>query len=156
MDSKTPGKLNPGIKTKYSFTKINTLGSIESIKNWTDTISTELSVPEYLKEQDNFCMILEGWIKIPKDGVYRFYIASDDGSRLYINDNLICDNDGVHGSDYYVKGFAGLKEGFHKIKLEYFEAKYGEDLSVEMEGPDFSRKIIPAEILYSNTLKELK
>jgi hypothetical protein len=69
---------------------------------------------------------------------------------------LICDNDGVHGSNFYIKGFAGLKEGFHSIRLEYFEAKYGEDLIVEMEGPAFSRKTVPAELLYFNTTQAVK
>jgi alpha-L-fucosidase len=92
---------------------------------------------------------MEGFIKIPEDGVYRFYISSDDGSRLYINGILTCDNDGIHGSNFYVKGFAGLKKGFHKIKLEYFEAKYGEDLQVEMEGPGYERNILTQELLYN-------
>ena len=38
-----------------------------------------------------------GLIKIPADGIYSFYISSDDGSKLFIDDKILVDNDGLHG-----------------------------------------------------------
>ena len=32
--------------------------------------------------KDNFAVQLEGYIKIPKDGIYCLILNSDDGSRL--------------------------------------------------------------------------
>ena len=29
-------------------------------------------------------LLLEGYINIPSDGIYTFYVSSDDGSKLYI------------------------------------------------------------------------
>ncbi len=36
-------------------------------------------------------------IEIPATGEYSFYTASDDGSRLYIDEQLVVNNDGLHG-----------------------------------------------------------
>lgn len=141
----------PGLELKYSFKEMKSLKELDSISHWKDTVISTVTIPDWLQGTDNFSMTLEGWLKIDEDGVYRFFSASDDGSRVFINENLVCDNDGIHGSNYFIKGFAGLKKGYHEIKIEFFEAKYGEDLVLEMEGPGFSRKPLPAEILFRLT-----
>lgn len=46
---------------------------------------------------DEIGAVFEGWIHLPEEGVYTFFIESDDGSRLFINDALVADNDGLHG-----------------------------------------------------------
>ena len=45
---------------------------------------------------DHFAYEFRTLIYISKRGVYRFYTISDDGSKLYIDDKLIVDNDGGH------------------------------------------------------------
>ena len=39
-----------------------------------------------------------GLISIPKTGIYTFYFKSDDGSKSYIDNQLVIDKDGSHGS----------------------------------------------------------
>ena len=39
-----------------------------------------------------------GFVKVPAEGLYTFYTKSDDGSRLYLGDRLVVDNDGLHGA----------------------------------------------------------
>jgi len=48
------------------------------------------------KRKDAFAMRFSGKIKIPKEGVYRFFLVSDDGSKLYIDGKEIVDHDGIH------------------------------------------------------------
>jgi alpha-L-fucosidase len=46
-------------------------------------------------------------------------VTSDDGSKLYLNDTLVIDNDGVHS---VLKKCASIPtEGVYKLDLEYFE-----------------------------------
>jgi alpha-L-fucosidase len=40
-----------------------------------------------------------GHLVVPKDGVYQFVVASDDGSRLLIDGAVVVDNDGLHSLD---------------------------------------------------------
>ena len=81
---------------------------------------------------ENFGLILDGYIKIVQDGVYTFYLASDDGSMLWIDDTLAVSNDGLHGS-VERSGVVGLRAGFHKIKIAYIQATGGVDLRMSMK-----------------------
>ena len=40
-----------------------------------------------------------GDLPIKNAGTYRFRLRSDDGSKLYIDDQVVVDNDGVHGEE---------------------------------------------------------
>ena len=63
---------------------------------------------------------------MPEDGHYIFATSSDDGSRVFINDKMIIDNDGIHGVTDK-QGDAELKAGKHKIRIEFFEGNYGRE-----------------------------
>src|SRR6185369_5377730 len=38
-----------------------------------------------LRGTEKYGYVFEGWIKIPRAGIYTFYISSDDGSKLLID-----------------------------------------------------------------------
>ncbi len=96
---------------------------------------------------DNFAYRYTGYIKIPEDGLYTFYLSSDDGSRLYINDSLVVDNDGIHAMGE-VSGKVALRKGFHKIKVLYFEAKFGQGLKAMISGPGLKKREMGPDILF--------
>ena len=58
------------------------------------------------------------WIANP--GTYRFSLLSDDGSRLYLDDRLVIENDGVHAVRED-RGSAELSAGMHRIRVSYFQ-----------------------------------
>jgi len=94
-----------------------------------------------------FALKFEGFIKIPKTGVYVFYVTSDDGSRLFINDEQIVDNDGKHGT-LEKHGSVALKKGFHSIKLIFYQRYNEQFLSVYYKGPGIEKQEIPSEIMF--------
>ncbi|MGC4101744.1 PA14 domain-containing protein [Ferruginibacter sp.] len=47
----------------------------------------------------NIGFVYNGYININKTGIYEFYTTSDDGSLLYIDEELVVDNNGDHGMD---------------------------------------------------------
>jgi len=74
------------------------------------------------------------WIEQP--GAYRFALLSDDGARLYLDDKLVIDNDGIHFAKRVV-GSAELTGGVHRIRVSYFQGPRDEValvLSVERPG----------------------
>lgn len=76
---------------------------------------------DQIAHQDNqFGVVLEGYIEVPETGTYTLYTYSDDGSRLYLNDQLLVDSDGRHSAKY-IHGTTILEKGKHKIRIEYFE-----------------------------------
>jgi len=96
--------------------------------------------------KDAFGLQLTGYIGVPTDGVYAFYTRSDDGSRLWIGDRLVVDNDGLHGS-VEQRGFIPLAAGHHPIRVEFFEGPGDDLLEVAYEGPGLTRQPIPAAVL---------
>jgi hypothetical protein len=58
------------------------------------------------------------WIEDP--GMYRFELLSDDGARLYIDHQLIIDNDGMHPPESRM-GSLNLAGGIHAIRVSYFQ-----------------------------------
>ncbi|MCO5239689.1 MAG: PA14 domain-containing protein [Chitinophagaceae bacterium] len=99
--------------------------------------------------QDNFALKFEGYINIITEGDYIFYLNSDDGSRLYIDDNLVVNYDGLHGAAGDVAALVPihLSAGPHSIRVTFFEATGNEVLIVKYEGPGVTKKEIPANVL---------
>ena len=99
------------------------------------------------QRQDRFAFEFNGYIKITKDGVYNFYTASDDGSKLFIDDIEIVNNDGDHGT-VEKNGKAALRKGFHKIRVTYFDSGGGNELKVFLQPEGDVKKELPASILF--------
>ena len=97
--------------------------------------------------KDEYGYVFNGFIKIPQDGIYTFYISSDDGSKLLIDDKELIDNDGLHGMGEKSKE-APLAKGYHRIKVLFFENSGEDDLQVLWKGPGFEKTIIPASVLF--------
>lgn len=57
---------------------------------------------------------------VKRTGRYTFALLSDDGSKLFIDDSLVIDNDGVHGPMEKDNVF-DLNGSTHKIQIQYFQ-----------------------------------
>jgi len=99
------------------------------------------------KDGENYGLRFSGFIKIPTDGLFTFYTSSDDGSRLRIGDEVVVNNDGLHGV-MRLGGLTRLKAGMHPITVTFFEAGGAEKLELSYEGPGFNRQTIPAEAYF--------
>ncbi|MBK7809462.1 MAG: metallophosphoesterase [Saprospiraceae bacterium] len=90
-------------------------------------VMQQLNLSALPHREDHFGLVIEGYIEIPATGIRTFYINSDDGSKLYINDELLIDHDGDH-SAMSKTGQTILAKGKHKIKIEYMEFKGSQHL----------------------------
>jgi len=89
------------------------------------------------------------FINIEEVGEYVFYCGSNDGTKLYLDNTLLVDNDGGHG--YQEKyGKIKLDEGVHKIEVRYFQQGGGQELKVSWKGPGFEKRELTKEDLSSN------
>lgn len=97
-------------------------------------------------------------IHIPKTSSYLFRIASDDGSRLYIDGRKIIDNWGYHGAEPK-DGEIYLNEGIHTVKITFFQAGGGAALSFQwFNNQKEAFEIIPDSLITHNAedFKETK
>ncbi|PRP95850.1 Beta-hexosaminidase [Enhygromyxa salina] len=86
--------------------------------------------------EDSFGFEFTGWIRVPSDGIYTFVLISDDGSVLWIGDQMVVDNDGVHGPARE-EGAVALAAGAHPFRLAFFQAQDAKRLQVGVYGPGF-------------------
>jgi hexosaminidase len=75
----------------------------------------------------NYGVTFDGYLKVPADGFYKFAVESDDGTVLRIDDEEVVNNDGNHPSQV-VTGYVPLRQGFHKVRLRYFQGEGGASL----------------------------
>ncbi len=140
-------KPQPGIEYTYYQPEKN-INMITSFK--TGLISAGVAdVISVARKQrtDKFAFEFSGYIKIAKDGIYTFYTLSDDGSKLFIDDEEVVDNDGDHGS-VEKSGKVALKKGYHKIGVKYFDSGGGNELKVLMQTGNDIKSELSASILY--------
>lgn len=104
--------------------------------------------------EDDFAIQFDCWVYAPEDGQYTFYCSSDDGSKLYLGDALLINHDGVHGQTE-MNGTIGLKQGYHKLKVEYFQGYFGKGLNLDWEGPSFVRRNTSADIYTEDPQQEI-
>ncbi len=140
-------KPQPGISYRYfePAGKID-LSVVETAQPVKSGVTSVISVKEK-QRKDKFALVFEGYIKIEGDGVYHFYTASDDGSKLFINGIEVVDNDGEHGT-VEKSGKAALKKGYHKIRVVYFDSGGGNELKVLMQSGSGTKKEIPSSLFY--------
>ena len=98
------------------------------------------------------CMTVE------EDTTIRFRVTSDDGSRVYVDDEMVVDNWGAHATRTR-SGSVEVEAGVHYLRVEYFEASHTANIKVlaafgEGEDPES----IPPQILSqpTNEQKETK
>ena len=96
---------------------------------------------------DNYAFRYTGYVQVPADGRYTFYTSSDDGSKLYIGDQEVVNNDGLHGM-VEKSGTIALKAGLHAITVSFFEQGGGEGLEVRYAGPNLGKQLVPDAALF--------
>ncbi len=98
----------------------------------------------------NYGYTFTGYVNIATSGYYTFYTKSDDGSKLYIGNRLIVDNDGTH-SKTEKSGSIYLAAGKHEINVHYFNRDGGAFLEVGYSGQGITKQLIPDSALYRAT-----
>lgn len=83
-------------------------------RNWTE------GFPGTTDRYEWFGIEYKSLFKPKKKGLYKFRLLSDDGSKLFIDEKLVIDNDGQHGSSAK-QGEIELNTAEHNIRLQYFQ-----------------------------------
>ncbi len=105
----------------------------------------EQGFPGITKRFEWFAIDYTGKFWIQKPGVYRFSLLSDDGANLYIDDDLIADNDGLHPPQEKTAS-ARLSGGVHRIQVQYFQGpRYNIALVLQVAGPGEALRVFSTD-----------
>jgi hypothetical protein len=99
------------------------------------------------EREQYFAFDFKGYIRIPADGLYTFYLTTNDGGRFYIDDNLLINNDGLHPLTEIYRPVA-MKAGLHPINVKYFQEGGTNGLVVSWQGPGIKKEQIPGSVLF--------
>ena len=147
LPGKTMEHLKPGLSYNYYDQAFSSAKEVKG-KPTKSGVTDSLGLPSWIgAKQEWFGMEYTGYIKIDQKGIYTFYLSADDGAVLYIDDVLVVDNDGYH----YVQekpGNVGLGEGYHSLRLAYFEGKYAPVLEVKIMCQGLKKQAFPSNMLW--------
>jgi hypothetical protein len=138
--------MSAGVQYKCYKGEFELLPEINNLKVAESGVATKFDLEKGCDE-DNYFLDFGGYIKVPEDNVYTFYSRSDDGSKLWIGDELVVNNDGIHGP-IIRSGQIALSKGFHPIRLQYFEGKHTTELEVSYKIAGGEMKEISPEMLF--------
>lgn len=117
-------------------TELPDFDTLEMIKKG----STDSLMFEKLSERvERVAYIFTGQLQIPTTGDYLFHLFSDDGSQLFIDGEMLVDNDGKHDLERK-SGLIELAAGTHELELHYFNNEWGRGLRLQYEGPEIRRQ----------------
>ena len=91
-------------------------------------------------------MVWKGYVYIPQTSGFQFFLESDDGSQLYLDKQLVVDNDGDHGMAEQ-SGYAYLQQGWHQMRLLYFNSGGAAGLRVSYAPVGGTKTPLPAQAL---------
>ena len=139
----------PGILGRYyALSAPGVLPDFDLLEPYAESVWSRIEAPSTGGEfadtgrADEVGVLWEGWIEVPESGSWTFGMESDDGSRLWIGDDLVVDNDGLHGMVDRT-GTTSLLAGKHPITIAFFENGGGAGCIARVSGPDMTYQVIP-------------
>lgn len=129
----------PGLSLRVYFTGIEMSEIPELITGQTPNYSVvipsvKLGSADWGPDKEQILAHITGFINAKQAGSYEFELGSDDGAKLWIGDNLIVDNNGLHGKEFK-KGRAEMVAGENTIRIEYFNGPADGDLELRWKQP---------------------
>ncbi len=122
------GANQPGLMFALYEGKFTSAESIEQGTPAARGITSSFDLQQFKRVFD-YGIGFDGYLTVQSDDFYQFAVESDDGSVLEIDDEVVVDNDGIHGSRVVI-GHIPLRQGVHKFKLRYFQSQGGATLRV--------------------------
>ena len=139
--------LNPGLTYKYFDRRWYMLPDTVNIVPTKEGIVNTITIAPKTKSE-GFIFSFDGFIKIEKEGYYRFHVLSTVISKLFIGTVKLIELKRSN-TKQEISGEIYLMPGYYPVRALYSNAwSNGDDFVVSYEGPGIQKQEIPAEILY--------
>jgi azurin len=86
--------------------------------------------------KNQYGLVFTGKIQVPADAEYTFFAASDDGCRIFIGEDRVLNDDGIHPAAIK-EAKKKLKKGTYPVRIEYFQAAGQAELYVGWKSDKF-------------------
>ncbi len=139
-------EISSGLVFEYYEGSFKNIAALETASPVKTGASTQFSLEEK-NANTNFAFIWEGKIALPAAGTYTFYTESDDGSKLWINNTQVVNNDYDQSMKERNGTYSVSQAGSYPIKVAFRQGTGGYGLKVRYSGPDIAKQIIPVSAL---------
>lgn len=139
-------ELAPGLIAKYYYS-IECIGDpfLSRVEN--DAVSFVYHDETKKPYRSPFGIEWEGYLSVKQKGAYQFATNSDDGSVVYLDGNMIVDNDDIHAARY-ISAVVPLEAGFHRIRIRYFDGGGGAVMEFFWRPPGEKESLVPAHVFF--------
>jgi hypothetical protein len=131
--------VSSGIQYKYYTGQWFDLPDFTKLTPERTGVAESFSLDDIENNKDHYALLMFTSIHVDEPGEYTFYVGSNDGSRLWVDNQKIIENGGQHGYKL-MSGKIDLTKGTHSLMLEYFQAGGGQELKVFWKGPGFEKQ----------------
>jgi arylsulfatase A-like enzyme len=127
----------------------------EAAAPWVPDWSTRTSVatgtvatpdPSVRTRANDIGLHFSGYLQVPANGTYTFYLTTDTGAFVRIHDAQLIDADfNYSAGSEKSSGAIPLKAGYHPIRIDYRHANAAShSIGLQWEGPGIAKQAVPA------------
>ncbi|MEO5893479.1 MAG: family 20 glycosylhydrolase [Ferruginibacter sp.] len=145
MEPTVIASLKPGLQATYYKAQFSKTTLMETAKIDSSFFVSTINIPATITAP-SFGIRYKGYIDVPTDGIYSFFLTADDGAVLTIGEQLVVDNDGNHSAQER-SGQVALRKGAHPFELNFIEGGGGYALKLKYSIGGSLPKDIPASWL---------
>ena len=152
-----PGNTSPGVAVAYyDLDDPQSLPDFDTLTQYLEQVVLNVDYPSTNGDfagsglSDDVGAVFSGYVTVPETAWYTLYVESDDGSRFWIGDTLVVDNDGLHGM-LERGGVIALQAGTHATAIEFFERGGGAGVIARIEGGGLAKQVIPPSMWFWGT-----
>jgi calcineurin-like phosphoesterase family protein len=122
-------KAKDGLEYSYFEGEWQSIPDMSGLKPLKTGVTEDFLVGDISLREDNYAILMKGYIKVPEDGMYVFRTRADDAGKFFIHDKLVINEDLPKRRGEYV-GAVALKKGFHPVEIHFLERKGGQRFRV--------------------------
>jgi len=105
------------------------------------------------EKKENEALYFDGYIRVPADGEYSFFVTASSGAFLRIHNAAVIDADFEYFQNSPKRGKIKLKAGLHPIRLYFMhQQRRRASLLLEWSGPGFKKEKVPASAFFHETI----
>jgi len=105
--------------------------------------------PAIRPRDTNYAIAFSGYIRIPTNGNYTFYLNDDAGAVFRLHEAIVIDDDFSH-ADSEASGSILLKAGLHAFRLIYRHRSGTNILSLKYAGAGLPKQSVPLAAFYAD------
>ena len=113
--------INPqaGLDYQYFEGRFKELPDFSKLEPAAKGITNTFDITTLAKRDDDWGLVLSGYVKIPADNLYLYRLRADDKARLIVDNQVIANDKPLKNNE--TSGAVALKKGYHTIRIEFIE-----------------------------------